>query len=417
MKDKILIQYKYISFMIFLLPRMAIVYPFYALSSFVMALDRNNISRGMLVSLGLLVYATSHIVLLSFFYKVSVVNMLLDYAQILPLFLLMTMPFKSWDFDSHLIIILNYAVFVLSIINMTVNYGFPLRLPYLHYLPDAIAAFWGSGGVKITTTCGFMAILCLIRNSNERNYFSWGVAIFNFILPSYNIGIMCGLLGISFLMMRNLSMVMLMRLIFAAIVLLITVVPYVLERLSDLNSIFFQEYGMHPKLYALNLYFELASTDFGVFVFGGGLGNISGTAALWANESLTRISLNTPMQIPGMFESELHIKTIGSALDIANYYPWAISSSLNKPFFTFATLLFEFGLIVGTAIILRFFYSILYGGIDPPYAKAMVLFFVMIFAIDNLHANPLFWCAILIGMRSIIVKSPEYSKVLEKESS
>lgn len=399
---KLALPYKFISALVLLFPRFALVYPLYAMAAFMLALDARNKGRGIVIAAVLLLYCSVQLTVLSLSYDVSYVNMLLDYVQILPLFLIMFVPMYSWAQDTHLIIHLNYAVFVLSIANMTINFGFPMQLPYINFLPDAISAFWGNGGVKITTLCGFMGILSLMRHPTDRNYIAWAIVVFNFILPSYNIGIACGLAAFGYLFVRTLSFRTLIQTGLVGMVFVATVVPYVIERLDLLNSMFADEFGMHPKLYALYLYIKLASTDLGVFLFGGGLGNISGTAALWANESLNQISSNSPMSIPGMFESELHIKTVGGALSIIDTQPYAVQSSMNKPYFTVVTLLFEFGLIASALILFRFFYCLLNGGLDPTYAKALVIFIICIFMIDNLHANPLFWGVLVIGIRALI---------------
>ena len=366
--------YKMLSASLLLIPRVAASYPLYSLASFVLSLDAKNKIRSIGFAIAVLAYCVSHILILSLFYKVSMMNMILDYIQLLPFFLIMLKPMRSWEYDGRLIIQVNYIVLLLSLANMAINFGFPMRLPYIDFLPDAIAAFWGNGGVKITTVFGFMGVLSLFKNPEERSFLAWSVVIFNLMLPSYNVGV----------------------------ILSASLVPYVIGRLDGLSPVFYNEFGMHPKIYAIYMYLNLFLTDTWVFLFGGGLGNISGTAALWANESVSSISSHTPINLPGMFESEMHQKILGDALSIIELDPWAVLSSFNKPYFTIVTFFFEFGLIVGGGLLIIFFNSILTGGLDKAYGRVLAIFILSIFLIDNIHANPLFWGAILVGLRALI---------------
>lgn len=394
--------YKMLSASLLLIPRVAASYPLYSLASFVLSLDAKYKIRSIGFAIVVLAYCVSHILILSLFYKVSMMNMILDYIQLLPFFLIMLKPMRSWEYDGRLIIQVNYIVLLLSLANMVINFGFPMRLPYIDFLPDAIAAFWGNGGVKITTVFGFMGVLSLFKNPEERSFLAWSVVIFNLMLPSYNIGIASALLALSYLALRNMSFKSILKMLIVGVILSASLVPYVVGRLDGLSPVFYDEFGMHPKIYAIYMYLNLFLTDTWIFLFGGGLGNISGTAALWANESISSISSHTPINLPGMFESEMHQKILGDALSIIELDPWAVLSSFNKPYFTIVTFFFEFGLIVGGGLLIIFFNSILTGGLDKAYGRVLAIFILSIFLIDNIHANPLFWGAILVGLRALI---------------
>jgi hypothetical protein len=195
---------------------------------------------------------------------------------------------------------------------------------------------------------------------------------------------------------------MLLRVSLVMVILAVIVLPYMLDRLDNLNSVFIDDFGLHPKLFAVFLFVKTFLDDSLVFFAGGGLGNVSGTAAIWANQSINEISSHTPINIPGLFESEIHKKTIGIALSIIEKDPWAVHSSLNRPYFTYLSILFEFGIFMGVMMLYLFFRSILHGGLESSFAKILAVFFCFIFALDNLHSNPLFWGVILVGMRALV---------------
>jgi len=93
---------------------------------------------------------------------------------------------------------------------------------------------------------------------------------------------------------------------------------------------------------------------------------------------------------------------LGEALDVINVDPWALMSSLNKPYFSFFTIIYELGFLLGGVCVFFFFRTLLKGGLEKEPARVLAIFLFLLFCIDNIHANPLLWGVVLIGMRALL---------------
>jgi hypothetical protein len=385
-----------------LLPRVVATYPFYILSGFLLSSDVSHIKRYFLISCSIFFVLISHVLIVGLFYKTSITATILEFSQILPMFLLLFCPFYGWDkTDSYIHKFNGFALFF-SIVNIVVFYDFPFKLPYIDFLPDAFAGFWGSGGAKLVTILGFMGLLSCYFYKQPITSVATLVSLFNFIAPSYNIGIAAGVLAFAVVLLMSLSARRVLFILFLALILAVFLLPYLMFRIGELNMLFLDQFGMIPKLYAYYNIYLLFQGNPDVFIFGAGLGNVSGTASLWASDYISEISANQAMNLPGLFESEMHLKYLGDPLSIVELDRWAISSSINKPYSTFTTLIMELGFFTSLLVFIRFFYVIHQAVLNRNVRYIFLIFVFLIFLVDNMHANPLFWIIICLGLRGII---------------
>jgi len=311
---------------------------------------------------------------------------------------------RLWPEGAGLVAEFNYLVVFLSIVNLVVNWGFPFRLPYVHYLPDAISSLWGLGGAKLVTVVGFFGLLSLIKQYQQGRVVGKCLILccgFNFLLPSYNIGIVAGVLALAAASLSSLDVkrVLVTGSFLGFVALLVG--SYFVGRLDSLNMIFFHEFGMHPKVYSFFSLKEMFEFSPLLLLTGTGLGNFSGTAALWASEYLSLTSGHSRIELPGLKESALHAQFMAPALAVTVDDVWALSSTLNKPYTTVTTLVGELGLFMGGGLLWCFFRSVGRQFYSRYFSVAVVVFLLVIFFIDNLHTNPLFWGAFCIGVRGV----------------
>jgi hypothetical protein len=387
-----------------MLPRIAIIYPIYALSAFLLAVDFNGFKEYFVKSLTFFILTLSALMCVSIFYGVSFTGYVLEYVLFLPFFALCMGSSKNWRVGKNWIIKLNYMVLFASLINLIFNFRFPFQLPYIHYLPDAIAAFWGLGGAKIVTVVGFFGLLKVFfdyQAGDRVSRYFLVISMINFISPNYNIGIVAGLFGVLLAVILTLDGRKSLAFIVGILIAALLVAPYLFERVESLNLLFFHEFGMHPKIYSFYSLYELFCESPSLMLTGAGLGNFSGSSAIWASEYLSLTSTHSKISLPGLVESELHGKFLAPALSIVIEDPWSISSSFNKPFSTVSTLLAELG--AGGVFLLFFLTKSLKTLILDRFIFFIIVgFFIVIFFVDNLHSNPLFIASVCIGLRGFI---------------
>lgn len=382
-----------------LLPRLAVVYPLYALATLLLSMDYKRPKKVWLLVLSVTVFSFISITLLSILYKVSWTAYFLELVLILPMLLLCCKPYGGWESSLTLTKQLNIWVLVLSVINMVVAYGFPFRLPYIDFLPDAYSALWGSGGAKITTFCGFMGMVVFWENKKSLIFC---ISLFNFVIPNYNIGIACGVVALLISVVLRMNRRDLTIGVVGVMLMFFFVYPYVETRIEQINLLFLEVYGVHPKLYGYWIVLKMFMGDPVTILTGAGLGNFSGSGALWASEYISMISNHKRLGLPGLHESYLHMKYLGPSLSLAEMDRWSISSSFNKPYSTITTLMAELGVFMGSVLLLFFFRVFKNDHFQPDKALMLGLFVGAIFVLDNLHSNPLFWGVLLVGLRGCL---------------
>lgn len=411
-----ILRIKYLIYLL-LLPRLATTLPIY-LSVLALHIVKNERVKRVLT----LYCAFSSFLIFSFLYNsllrsVSATAFIIEFFLLSPFLLLLSKHKDFIAFDKNLIDKLNVLVFFLSVLNMAINHGFPAKLPYVHFLPDAFSAFWGNGGVKIVTLIGGIGIIvgldAYIKTGKVSKLI--GFSVINFIVPNYVIGMVCVTIGILIFVSTlyiskyrrsKRSMKSTVAIVILGIFATLLTSNYIIKRADDLHPYFEKTFEMHPKLYAYNRVLEMFIEKPDTLIFGSGLGNYSGTAALWASTYISAISDNERPNIPGLHESQLHNEYLAPALKVALVDRWAISSSFNKPYTTLSTLLAETGFFYTILIIVFFLRYVFRTSLIKPTQFAIIGIYSSIFMIDNLHTNPL-----IISTLILVINATQCNKI------
>lgn len=181
------------------LPRAAPSYAGYVAAPVLMInwLAKRSYSRGMMLLAFLVVAAAVNFGLgLSF----SFTSWALELALFLPFMaaVLGFMPARHFNGRSF-IKVLNILVFVTSVISL-IEMGFPMRLPYIHYLPDYFNGGFGNGGAKIVTVIGFFGVaeaLSRKRGLSLKENSTLIIAAVNFLMPNFILGIVAGVAALA----------------------------------------------------------------------------------------------------------------------------------------------------------------------------------------------------------------------------
>tara|TARA_R110002167_G_scaffold57808_2_gene163475 strand:- start:13684 stop:14817 length:1134 start_codon:yes stop_codon:yes gene_type:complete len=343
--------------------------------------------RGYVKLFWVLLFFISAFAIRSLGHNLSLGAFLLEFALFIPFILfLLGASVKGRVSSINIMRALNFLVFFESIINMVLNYGFPTNLPYVNFLPDAYGAFYGLGGAKIVTVIGFFGLMAEYLYRNGRaiawSWFFLVVASSNFIIPNYVIGILCGVSAVLIVSRKGFYT----WLIFAVVLMVFG--GYITYRFETLNNYMSDELGMHPKIYAYYIVFLMFVENPLSILIGTGLGQFSGVSALWASEYLAEISTHGIPNLPLFFMSDYHDEYLGGVLSYVGDSIWYLSSSANKPYSSFSTLLAETGLVV-TCFLVYFlrlrFKSMAIFNVE---AKAVFWFCIGLMFLDNWHDSP-----------------------------
>jgi hypothetical protein len=333
-----------------------------------------------LAGASLILLTTFYLTFLSF--DVSATAFLLEYSLVLPFLIFAAGIPVAMTHERSLSTVraINVGLALLSTLNMVLNYGFPAKLPYVHFLPDAYGALYGLGGAKIVTVSGFIGLAWEL-GEKKRSPFYTSISIVNFLIPSYLIGTICGIAAFLLTSAKNLryAVFVLVAVLFGA--------SFFLGRLDSLNRSAHEELGMHPKLAAYDFVLTEYMTHPHVLILGTGLGQFSGEAAQWSSEVLTRFSARKQIpSLPGLRESEFHDRAFASLETVARNH-WSLSSSANKPWSSVSTILVETGLPIGVVLLGLFFVRL--HQVTRASNQTPILFFVAgLFLLDNWHNSP-----------------------------
>ncbi|MDN2661075.1 hypothetical protein OW491_14790 [Neptunomonas sp. CHC150] len=363
------------------LPRMSVSYIFYFLSALlsVRIFDIQPIFR----------YVSFLFVVICFYiFKamggyVSITAFVLELVLITPI-MLYVFDFKVRFSKASCIYALrniNIIVMFLSFANMIINYGFPAKLPYVHFLPDAYGGFYGLGGAKIVTVIGFYGLAVELMWAENKSKIFLFSSLMNFIFPSYLLGVLMGTLAISIYYFKNVK-----TLLYAALLLLFLVPivgPYAIDRSDNINNEFSETTGYHPKVFAYLNVLSVLENNPSTLLTGVGLGQFSSTSALWASEYMAELSSHEKIRLPGFHMSDVHEKYMGNALLFSNI--WAISSSANKPYTSLSSLLAEIGLPLTLFLIYMFIKRSFKFGFKDRKAWVIVVFFALMCIVDQWH--------------------------------
>ena len=373
-----------IASLLLLLPRTNISYVFYSLAPLLIL----NVGNKTIIKTLFVFFVFSALFVLNFiFYDVSLLAFLLECALILPLVIFSLGGKVS---SSNGLRFISLMAFLFSIYNM-MNVGFPFLLPYIDYLPDYFSAFYGKGGAKMVTIIGFFSLVVESQKFKANNIGWFVVALANFIVPNFIIGIACGVLALVVSQLRNNKTVLF------SLILVAMISPYVIYRLINIDNTLMDEFGYHPKILAyislVKLWVEHPHTVF----IGVGLGQFCSYPALWASDYMAAFSTHSIPELPYFSMSEFHDRFLGEYLQYGEVNKWALSSSANKPYTSFTALIAEMGVVIVICficILLSYFKKM-----NKEYrhaARPIVMFVFLIFLIDIWHDVPVFiFCLLL----------------------
>lgn len=362
-------------------PRGVISYPIYIFAALLLVDWRSKIQ----------VHATFAIVsgyLISSFAlaasaNVSVTAFLLEFCLLLPMILFLSGYGSVLTQEQSLYLLrrINLILMVASVLHLA-TLGFPLRLPYVHYFPDEFYGTYGIGGARTLTIFGFFLLLMELHSGKGRVQYYWlAVGLVNFVIPSYILGIFSGCAALSIRYVKRPFVWVLGALI------LYPVVEYIFYRISNMNSIFIDDFGVHPKIYGFILIGDLYSTYWNTFIFGTSIGQLTSTAASWSSEYLREISGNSVPSLPGLFMSEYHKNIYGEVLSYANNNWNAISSAFNKPYSSVTTLLGELGVVGSLGYLYLLYKRLVKKGRDISFSRSLAVFCLVLYFLDVWHDN------------------------------
>lgn len=327
----------------------------------------------------------------------SVTAWALELALVLP-FLAAALGFMPAKYVNgrRLIRILNIIVLVTSLISL-VQQGFPLRLPYIHYLPDFWNGGFGNGGAKIVTIIGFFGIIEALTRKRKMSLLDNRVLIvatLNFVVPNFILGILAGVAALIIFLRKN------RLLLFFGAALAMVFVPYLEYRSEQKNNVFTETYGANPKLYAFvtvgNLYREQPHT----VLVGTGLGQFTSQPAIWSSPINRYISTHDMPSLPGMFSAEVHNRYVAPALLRFKTQKWAIYSSANKPYSGVTQLLAELGIPL-TLLLVFAAYRLFWRGSQSDFGRAAFLFAVFVNLLDPQIDSPWFGVMLIATLEAI----------------
>jgi hypothetical protein len=380
----------YLAAFLFLFPRTPFSYVFYLLVAVIICDVTKRSLRfvaciyGLLLLQWLIIYGLGH--------DISITAFVIEIVMMLPLLLFLSGQRVNYDLAARFVLNINVLAFVFSIVNM-MGEGFPFKLPYIHFLPDFYAAFFGQGGAKIVTIIGFLGLLFSLSVSKGLWWRSLFIVLCtaNFLMPSYLIGIFCGVVALFVVFGYKERYFYLMLVVFAG------VASYAMTRFSAIDITLWNIYGYHPKLLAYIEILKLYAENIEVIIFGTSAGQFSGVGAQWGSDFLRSMSTHNIPSIPGLSMSYFHEVYLGHFLEVVEDNPWALGSSLNKPYSSLSTILAEFGLFLGGYFIYKMVRHVIVVLGQNNTSAVFTAFGLLIFSIDVWHDNIWFGICLLVA--------------------
>ena len=347
---------------------------------------------GFLAFLGIALFVNSVLGL-----RVSFTGWILEVALILP-FVAAVLGFAPNKFINgrSFIRMLNVIVCISSFISL-VRMGFPLKLPYVHYLPDYFNGGFGRGGAKIVTIIGFFGVaeaLSRKRGKTLRDNWSLIVSLLNFVLPNFILGMVAGVAGLAIFARKNRA------LLFGGAALAMVVVPYLQYRAEHKNDTFAQAYGSNPKIYAFAIIGQLYAAEPHTFMVGSGAGQFSSQPAMWSSPVGGMLGAHELPDIPGMFSSDVHDQHLAPLMLRFSDNKWVLGSSANKPYSGITQLLAEFGVPM-TFVLLFSAYRIFWRGSGSDFGRAAFLFLIAINLLDPQVDSPWFGAMLFATLEAV----------------
>jgi len=369
------------------MPRASASYALYVLAP-IFIIDHRSITTGkIVVMMAVSIWVLVAYLVSEYFNDLSPTAALIEYMLSVPLalYLLGVRTYMTHVDATNILRFISVFLLVTSFGNL-VYLGFPVKLPYVDYLPDQYFATYGVGGSRIVTLFGFMSLIVELFYVDRKSRLFIFIASINFLMPSYIIGIACGLGALAYKhAMRKKTMIIILVLAAPSLM-------YAQYRLENLNSIFLEDYGYVPKVYGFILAGEFLFKDVATFVFGGGIGQVSSTAAKWSSIYLNAFSREVP-DLPYLYMSSVHEQVYGDALSYAFTHYNVISSAVNKPYNTYTTIIMEYGVFLGL-LVLFLWGKLYYRSLKNNIQSTMVVFALALFVFDVWHDSP--WLAYML---------------------
>ena len=378
------------------LPRVAVSYAGYVGGPALMINWLSSRSYAKAIFL-LLFLATSALVNWALGLTFSFTSWFLEIALFLP-FMAAVLGFAPIRFlnGRSFIRMLNVVVFITSMISLF-RMGFPLQLPYIHYLPDFFNGGFGNGGAKIVTVIGFFGVaeaLSRKRKMTLKDNWSLILSVANFIVPNFILGIVSGVAALIIFARRN------QALLFAGAAVAMVVVPYLQFRAETRNDAFAEAYGYNPKIYSFAIIGQLYAAEPHTVVVGTGAGQFSSQPAIWTSPVNRFLGSHELPKLPGMFSAEVHERYMAPILLRFRNERYAIESSANKPYSGITQLLAELGLPM-TLLLLYSAYLIFWRRSQNDFGRAAFLFLLLVNLLDPQVDSPWFGAMIFATLEAI----------------
>ena len=332
-------------------PRFALSYPMYLLSALLVVDYKRTSASSYLKLVALFGVSALGTLIATSEGTISPVAFVIEWAFLLPL-LMFVCGFQvmgEWRTVQATIRLINLVFLVLSAVSV-LRAGFPERIPYINLHPDVFSAAYGPGGARSVTIIGFFGImgeLTALKRGERPPKWRLFIAMFNFLAPSYIIGICCGLLAFALTQAKTF-----LRLVGIAVV-AVPSIYYATIRLNSVNHIFFDKTGYNPKEVPFLLPGEVWGRYPQLAFLGTGPGQFTSTPQNWQNTGLRAVSLHAVPHVPGLNQSTFAQVVMDRWTYFANDFPAALSSAISKPYNGMETLLVEWGL-VGVIILIMF---------------------------------------------------------------
>lgn len=377
------------------MPRAAPSYALYATAWLLLV----PLDSALMVAFGALALTAFLFFLVSLGWQVSLSAFLLEFVLTLPfLYVLLSGRTLGPDLCRSTLRMVNLVLAFLSVVSL-VGQGFPLRLPYMDFLPDFYSGGFGMGGGKIVTVLGFFGLAVELfareidadRGGNSRRILHGIIGGINFLAPSYILGIVAGFAAIAVYAPRKWWLLLIILAAVSAIG------GYILYRVTGLHMGAAVQLEHAPKIYALLITFSAFSEHPLTMLTGLGLGQFSSEPALWVGPGAEVLSSFTPPPIPGLFPAEAHLTYMAPILTAWGDNHWILSSSFNKPYSSLSILLAEWGLPASAALYGLLWWRYISSGTCGRGSVALFIFTVTLFALDLWHDSPWFGAGLLMA--------------------
>lgn len=384
-----LLSLEKISSYLFFLPRTVASYPFIFIASLILL--KGN--RRDLIIFGTFIFLfVISLLVNSFYYDVSIGHFFLEMIFIFPILFFISTQGKGIRITKNEVRLFSFLAFFLSIVNITVYFGFPFRLPYIHYSQDHFSAFFGGGGPKIMAVIGFICLSyeLYVVPAKSKSAFWILVSVGTLIIPNYVTGIaiatFCVAISSFIVFLNNIKRFNLLHFFLLAFFIIVAFNIF-FSRIDNFGrgSDFFQEFATIPKIMNYSVLFEAFREEPTSMIFGFGVGQYSSEIGMW---SLGLMPTKSPID----FEITEPLRNYFYPLIVDIFvYNRGFMSSISGPQSSVVTIFAEMGIITGT-LFMTLFWLTIYKNLkwNFPLMINFLLFYTLFFLADNQHDSIIF---------------------------